>query len=99
MNWPWYWDWYWTFALIGTSLVSFSLGYYERKLTMKRVKGVRFYKPKDNLCAVYDRDKKLTYQQHSVETADILLKTLNQLYYKEEISRAKRKGFKSKSEA
>lgn len=75
-------------------MVSFLAGYNERKLTMKRNKGVRFYKPKENLCAVYDAEKKVTYQQFSVKAADILLNTLNVLYYKEEIEKCQTREIK-----
>ena len=86
MYWPWYFEWWYAITITATALISFLSGYYERKLSRKRMKGVRFYKPKDNLCAVYDAEKKLTYWQFSVDSATELLKTLNQLYYKEEIS-------------
>lgn len=85
-----YWNWYYTITLIGTGIISFLAGYYERKNTVMNNKGVRFYKPKDNLCAVWDDKEKTSFQFYSVDEATKILKLLNTLYYKEEISHAER---------
>jgi len=94
MEWSWYWDWYYSITITGVALISFIAGYHQRKLTMARNKGVRFYHPKDNLCAVYDAVDKHIFQMHSVKAATKLLKTLNKLYYSEEIKKCQMQKIK-----